>query len=294
MIARWSATLRWPSTTRRAIPAGRSAAAAARRSARPARTRARAGPKEGASGPAARRSRGPGRPGPAGRRGGSSCVHALPPRGRRASTCGAEVLAGRMREFTFGGGLQLVASICHPPPVALEHALLVSLAERPSSGLELARRFDKSIGLFWTPPTSRSTRCWPGWRPTAGSPSTVVAQAGRPDKKVYDVTAAGAEARALAGRAGPEEERRSELAVKMRGAAFGDRAAVLEVLRAAPRRPPGPPRALPPRGAGVRRPVRPHRSRAAPVPRAARRHRPGAVWVGWLDGLHQRPQQGPP
>src|SRR3569833_1705322 len=35
-------------------------------------------------------------------------------------------------------------------PVALEHALLVSLSERPAAGLELARRFDRSIGFFWS------------------------------------------------------------------------------------------------------------------------------------------------
>ena len=34
-------------------------------------------------------------------------------------------------------------------PMALEHALLVALSERPASGLELTRRFEKSIGFFW-------------------------------------------------------------------------------------------------------------------------------------------------
>ncbi|HEX2705091.1 MAG TPA: PadR family transcriptional regulator [Candidatus Lustribacter sp.] len=33
--------------------------------------------------------------------------------------------------------------------MSLPHALLTSLIERPSSGLELARRFDRSIGYFW-------------------------------------------------------------------------------------------------------------------------------------------------
>ena len=30
--------------------------------------------------------------------------------------------------------------------MALEHAILVSLSERPASGLDLTRRFDRSIG----------------------------------------------------------------------------------------------------------------------------------------------------
>ncbi|MET4923059.1 PadR family transcriptional regulator [Streptomyces sp. PSRA5] len=34
--------------------------------------------------------------------------------------------------------------------MSLKHAILAALMERPSSGLELARRFDRSIGFFWT------------------------------------------------------------------------------------------------------------------------------------------------
>jgi hypothetical protein len=33
--------------------------------------------------------------------------------------------------------------------MSLPHALLTSLIEKPCSGYELARRFDKSIGYFW-------------------------------------------------------------------------------------------------------------------------------------------------
>lgn len=33
--------------------------------------------------------------------------------------------------------------------MSLPHALITALLERPSSGQELARRFDKSIGYFW-------------------------------------------------------------------------------------------------------------------------------------------------
>ncbi|GAA0366955.1 PadR family transcriptional regulator [Streptomyces blastmyceticus] len=34
--------------------------------------------------------------------------------------------------------------------MSLPHAILTALAEKPSSGLELTRRFDKSIGYFWS------------------------------------------------------------------------------------------------------------------------------------------------
>ncbi|WP_406184978.1 PadR family transcriptional regulator [Streptomyces sp. NBC_01006] len=34
--------------------------------------------------------------------------------------------------------------------MSLPHAILTALMEKPSSGLELTRRFDKSIGYFWS------------------------------------------------------------------------------------------------------------------------------------------------
>jgi DNA-binding PadR family transcriptional regulator len=34
--------------------------------------------------------------------------------------------------------------------MSLPHAILIALLEKPSSGLELTRRFDKSIGYFWS------------------------------------------------------------------------------------------------------------------------------------------------
>ena len=33
--------------------------------------------------------------------------------------------------------------------MSLSHVLLTSLLEKPSSGFELARRFDRSMGFFW-------------------------------------------------------------------------------------------------------------------------------------------------
>ncbi|MFD5460680.1 PadR family transcriptional regulator, partial [Streptomyces olivaceus] len=34
--------------------------------------------------------------------------------------------------------------------MSLPHAILTALVEKPSSGLELTRRFDKSIAYFWS------------------------------------------------------------------------------------------------------------------------------------------------
>ena len=75
--------------------------------------------------------------------------------------------------------------------MALEHALLVSLSERPASGLDLARRFDKSIGFFWQASHQQIYKTLGRMEKDGWVTSTVVVQQGRPDKKVYDVSDAG-------------------------------------------------------------------------------------------------------
>ena len=63
--------------------------------------------------------------------------------------------------------------------------------------------------------------------------STAVAQAGRPDKRVYEVTDAGrAELRRWLGEPLLRESHRSDLAVKLRAASYGDRAALLREVAA--------------------------------------------------------------
>ena len=82
-------------------------------------------------------------------------------------------------------------------------------------------------------PTSRSTACSPAWRATAGSGSTQVAQQGRPDKKVYDVTAAGRrELERWLAEPLDREQHRSDLAVKLRAASYGDRGPLLDEVAA--------------------------------------------------------------
>ena len=115
----------------------------------------------------------------------------------------------------------------------LEHALLVALREQPASGLELARRFERSIGYFWHATHQQIYRVLGRMEQDGWTRVSRVAQTGRPDKKVYAVTAAGD--RVLAdwlATPTPMEPLRSELALKMRGASYGDRAAVLDVVRA--------------------------------------------------------------
>src|SRR5512144_698208 len=75
--------------------------------------------------------------------------------------------------------------------MALEHAILVSLSERPASGLELTRRFDASIGFFWSATHQQIYRVLARMEADGWVTADLVTQQGRPTKKVYDVAAAG-------------------------------------------------------------------------------------------------------
>ena len=116
--------------------------------------------------------------------------------------------------------------------VALEHAILVSLAERASSGYDLARRFDKSIGQFWSATHQQIYRVLSRMESDGWVRVAIVAQDGRPDKKVYDVTPAGhAELAAWLGRPTDIDVARSEIAVKIRGASHGRPSALATEVR---------------------------------------------------------------
>ena len=165
--------------------------------------------------------------------------------------------------------------------MALEHALLVALRERPASGLELARRFDRSIGFFWHATHQQIYRVLgrmeaDGWLTVRGR---------RPERQ------AGQEGvRRDRGRRAPSSPTgwpsrprstplRSELAVKLRGASYGDRAAVRATGRPAPRRAPRP--GWRPTTAMAAEqypdPDRLDRRRPRPLPRPARRGADGGV-----------------
>jgi len=127
--------------------------------------------------------------------------------------------------------MQLVAhgrSPRHSDRVALEHALLVSLSERPAAGLELARRFDRSIGFFWSATHQQIYKVLRRMEADDWVVAEVIGQSGRPEKREYSVTDLGG--RVLAdwiATTTPRPAFRSELAVKMRGASYGDRRALL-------------------------------------------------------------------
>ncbi|GGP85286.1 PadR family transcriptional regulator [Streptomyces melanogenes] len=112
--------------------------------------------------------------------------------------------------------------------MALEHAILVSLLEKPGSGYELARRFERSIGYFWTATHQQIYRVLKRMEGDGLLAVREVAQEGRPDKKEYSVAGPGRAALSQWLHEPIEPESlRHDLAVKIRGAAFDDPAAVL-------------------------------------------------------------------
>lgn len=75
--------------------------------------------------------------------------------------------------------------------MSLPHAILTALLERPSSGLELTRRFDMSIGYFWSATHQQIYREL-GRLETRGHIRALPAeQPARGQKKAYEVLPAG-------------------------------------------------------------------------------------------------------
>ncbi|MBT2526565.1 PadR family transcriptional regulator [Streptomyces sp. ISL-99] len=112
--------------------------------------------------------------------------------------------------------------------MALEHAILVSLLEKPGSGYELARRFERSIGYFWNATHQQIYRVLKRMESDGWIDVREVPQQARPDKKEYSVAAPGRAALAqwLHEPIEPESVRH-DLAVKIRGAAFDEDPAAL-------------------------------------------------------------------
>ena len=75
--------------------------------------------------------------------------------------------------------------------MSLAHAVLTSLLEKPSSGYELARRFDRSIGYFWRATHQQIYRELARMEASGWLASSVPADAGRTRKREYRVLAAG-------------------------------------------------------------------------------------------------------
>ncbi|WP_060882247.1 PadR family transcriptional regulator [Streptomyces scabiei] len=116
--------------------------------------------------------------------------------------------------------------------MSLPHAILTALLEKPSSGLELTRRFDRSIGYFWSATHQQiyrelgrlegegHIRALPSERPARGQ------------KKSYEVLAAG-RAELPRWTAAPQDPKpwRDALFVRLRAAAVVGTAGLQDDLR---------------------------------------------------------------
>ncbi|WP_326596434.1 PadR family transcriptional regulator [Streptomyces sp. NBC_01803] len=104
--------------------------------------------------------------------------------------------------------------------MSLPHAILTALLEKPSSGLELTRRFDRSIGYFW-PATHQQIYRELGRLEESGLIRALPsAQAARGRRKEYEVLPAGQEELAAwASASQPPRPMRDPLLVRVRAAA---------------------------------------------------------------------------
>jgi Predicted transcriptional regulators len=117
--------------------------------------------------------------------------------------------------------------------MGLEHAILVSLGESSATGYELGRRFGRSIGFFWDATHQQIYKVLKRMVESGWVTYQDVEQDGRPDKKVYRVSNEGlAELARWLAQPLDRAAERDALAVKIRGASFGEIPAVAaEVAR---------------------------------------------------------------
>ncbi|WGY00461.1 PadR family transcriptional regulator [Nocardioides sp. QY071] len=116
--------------------------------------------------------------------------------------------------------------------MSLRHAILTALLERPSSGLDLARRFDRSIGYFW-PATHQSIYRELARLETEQWVESVPQPRSRGRRKLYRVLPAGRSA-LIAWLAQDEEPERNRdaLLVRLRAASVVGPGPLLQQMRA--------------------------------------------------------------
>ncbi|WP_193195941.1 PadR family transcriptional regulator [Nostoc sp. MG11] len=77
--------------------------------------------------------------------------------------------------------------------MALAHAILAALVEAPCSGYDLAKRFDGSVGFFWSASHQQIYRELSKLEDQGWISCETILQVARPDKKLYRVTDLGAQ-----------------------------------------------------------------------------------------------------
>ena len=75
--------------------------------------------------------------------------------------------------------------------MGLAHAILACLVESPCSGYDLAKRFDGSVGYFWSATHQQIYRELSKLEEQGWITSQTIPQSKRPDKKLYQITELG-------------------------------------------------------------------------------------------------------
>jgi DNA-binding PadR family transcriptional regulator len=115
--------------------------------------------------------------------------------------------------------------------MSLRHAILVALLERPSSGLDLARRFDRSIGYFWSA-THQSIYRELARLERERLVESLPQPSSRGQRKLYEVLPAGrAELITWLGEYEAPERTRDALLVRLRAASVVGAGALMEQMR---------------------------------------------------------------
>lgn len=77
--------------------------------------------------------------------------------------------------------------------MALAHAILVALLDNPSSGYDLAKKFDGSVGFFWDASHQQIYRELAKLEERGLITAETVQQGSRPNKNLYSITEQGVE-----------------------------------------------------------------------------------------------------
>lgn len=115
--------------------------------------------------------------------------------------------------------------------VALRHAVLAALLEGEASGYELGKRFDVSVANFWSATSQQLYRELERLEGEGLLSARVVEQQRRPNKRLYELTAAGRQELAAFTAQPPRPPAlRDELIVQVQAVDAGDAGAVIEQL----------------------------------------------------------------
>lgn len=109
---------------------------------------------------------------------------------------------------------------------------MVSLSERPGTGYEISRQFDRSIGYFWSATHQQIYRTLRKLHTDGLVGYEPVAQDGRPDKKVYSLSDEGRKALSdWISSPTPVQRLRDDLGLKIRAASLADLPELIAQLR---------------------------------------------------------------